>query len=127
MVASSVASSGVFCAGFPAALPVVPGVCVPAFVASGVPPAGVRVSWGVCLGGWGASWRPGLVLSGCDCDWLAVSAAQAVDDALVSWGASDSFCGPAPLVVSFWVLPSGAAVVASVAPVAAPGSVGALC
>ena len=96
--------------------PVVPGSCFPAFVAGGVPPLSCSVRWGVVLGGAPASWRPGPVLSGVDCDFLSASESLAHSDGSDAWEWSDCSCGVPPSVVCFWVLPSGAAVVASVCP-----------
>lgn len=110
----------VACAGFGRLAPVVPGVCVPWFVAGGVPPRGARVRWGAVLGGAAASWRPGLVLSCLDVDILGGSCLDVLESALSAWYLADSFCGVPPIVASFWVLPSGAAVVASVAPLRRP-------
>jgi len=117
---SSVAGSGVACAGFTGALPVVPGVCVPRFVASGRPPAGVSVYWGCVFGGAASGWRPGLVLSCLDCDYVGRQCIDVVSYARAAWELSDSFCGVPPVIASLWLLPSGAAVVASVTPLRRP-------
>jgi hypothetical protein len=93
--------------------PVVPGSFFPAFVAGGVPPLGAVVRWGVCFGGHGASWRPGLVLSSLDVDVLSYSEEQAIADAVDMDSDGVDFGPLAPLVFSFWVLPSGAVFVAS--------------
>ena len=114
MVSSPARFGSVACAGFGRLAPVVPGVCVPWFVASGVPPAGVRCVWGAVFGGAAASWRPGLVLSCLDVDLLGSLCVDVVASALSAWDVADSFCGVPPVVASFWVLPSGAAVVVSV-------------
>jgi len=114
MVCSPARFGSVACAQFGRLAPVVPGVAVPWWVASKVPPRGVRVRWGVVLGGAAASWRPGLVLSCLDVDVLCDGPCEAVAQGFNAWEVGDMFCGPAPVVVSFWVLPSGAAVVYSV-------------
>lgn len=110
----------VACAQFGRLAPVVPGVAIPWWVASGVAPAGVRVQWGVVLGGAAMGWRPGLVLSCLDCDVLAAGPVEAVELARTVWGDVDGFCGYPPSMVCFWVLPSGAAVVSVVAAVSRP-------
>ena len=127
MVFRSLAFARLAAARFGGPASLAPGSCVPSFVAGGVPPLSAAVRWGVVLGGAAASWRPGLVLSGCDCDFLASSESLAHSAGLAAWVRRSACAGPAPLVVCFWVLPSGLSFVASVASVRPSGGEGVAC
>ncbi len=108
-------------------VPFVPGSMMPTAFLFGPKPIVAVERWGVVFDGLPEAWAPGLVLSGLDCDFVRLSESLAHSDAFDAWEIRSCGRGVSPVVVCFWVLPSGAAVIISLKQVRPWGAFSAAC